>query len=127
MAQLLAERRQARTRCRPPPLIEQQILSWADAHHRRTHRWPTASSGPIPEAPGDTWNAVDRALYQGGRGLPGGTSLYRLLEQERHACSTNHKHSKLAIPQILLWADARLSEDRRLAHSRFGPYSRDPR
>jgi hypothetical protein len=105
LARFLAERREARIRRRPPPLTERQILSWADAHFRRTHRWPKAESGDIPEAPGETWCAVAHALVIGGRGLPGGTTLFRLLEQERHARSPR-KHSRLTIPGILIWADA---------------------
>ena len=38
------------------PLTEEQILIWADAHHRRTGRWPYAYSGPVPEPP--EWNLV---------------------------------------------------------------------
>jgi hypothetical protein len=107
LAQLLAQRRQARIRRRPPPLTEREILSWADAYRRGTHRWPTASSGSIPEAPGETWKAVAHALARGGRGLQGGTTLFRLLEEARHARSPR-RSSKLSIHQILLWADAHL-------------------
>ena len=60
---------------RRPPLTLHQILSCADAHHARAGCWPHAGSGPIPEAPGETWMAVNSALYQGRRGLPGGSSL----------------------------------------------------
>ena len=35
-------------------------------------------SGPIAEAPGETWKSVDLALRYGYRGLPGGASLARL-------------------------------------------------
>jgi hypothetical protein len=36
---------------------------------------PTADRGPIPEAPGETWGAVEHALHDGLRGHPGGDSL----------------------------------------------------
>jgi hypothetical protein len=62
-----------------PPLSEAQILAWADAHRRRTGRWPSAATGPVREAPGLTWLAVNGALSKGLRGLPGGDSLARLL------------------------------------------------
>jgi hypothetical protein len=52
-----------------------QILHRADAHFRRGGRWPTASWGPVAEAPGETWSAVASALYAGRRGLPGGETL----------------------------------------------------
>jgi hypothetical protein len=45
----------------------------------RTGRWPSAGSGPIAEAPGEKWNADNMALVKGNRGLPGGSSLARLL------------------------------------------------
>jgi hypothetical protein len=66
-----------------PPLRVEQILAWADAHHARTGRWPTVASGPIPEAPGETWRAVSNALSHGFRGLPRGSSLPRLLQHHR--------------------------------------------
>jgi hypothetical protein len=59
------------------------ILTWADAHHARTGAWPTARTGPIVEAPGETWMSVDKALSKGFRGLPGRQSLAQLLRQER--------------------------------------------
>jgi hypothetical protein len=65
------------------PLTAEQILAWAEAHYARTGRWPTAASGPLTEAPGLTWNAVQIALRRGRRGLPGGSSLARLLRRHR--------------------------------------------
>jgi hypothetical protein len=56
------------------------VFAWALAHQQRTGSWPTASSGPIPEAPGETWQYIDLAFRQGGRGLAGGRSLRRFLE-----------------------------------------------
>jgi hypothetical protein len=79
LARLLARHRGARGRRTAPPLTEGQILAWARAYRERTRRWPGARSGPIPEAPGETWGAVYQALYLGLRGLPGGSSLARLL------------------------------------------------
>jgi hypothetical protein len=69
-----------------PALTVEQILAWADAHHARTGRWPGAHSGPIADAPGETWGKIEGALYDGYRGLPGGDSLAKLLlrrHQER--------------------------------------------
>jgi hypothetical protein len=82
LARLLAERRGARSRRTAPPLTEGQILAWARAHRERAGRWPGARSGPIPEAPGETWGAVYQALYQGLRGLSGETSLAKLLAEQ---------------------------------------------
>jgi hypothetical protein len=66
-----------------PPLSIEQILAWADAHHARTGQWPTARSGPVPEAPGEVWDTIDGALHEGSRGLSGGDSLARLLARHR--------------------------------------------
>ncbi|HEY3244573.1 MAG TPA: hypothetical protein VGM03_14610, partial [Phycisphaerae bacterium] len=49
-------------------LSVEQIVGWADAHHRRTGQWSRVRSGPIPESPGDTWNAIHKALVYGLRG-----------------------------------------------------------
>jgi hypothetical protein len=58
-----------------------QILEWADAHFARTGKWPTAASGPVAGAPGETWKAIDAALRRGFRGLPAGSSLAWLLAE----------------------------------------------
>jgi hypothetical protein len=79
LALLLAERRGRRTRVALPPLTEAQVLAWADAYHEQTGRWPTAASGPVRGAPGETWRDIGLALRRGRRGLPGGDSLPRLL------------------------------------------------
>src|SRR5262249_14050324 len=55
LGRLIAQHRRALERRDRPPLSEEQILAWADAHHARTGKWPTILSGPVPEAPGDTW------------------------------------------------------------------------
>jgi len=64
-------------------LTIQQVLAWADAHWSRTGRWPKHGSGPIVDAPGEKWSAIDAALKNGVRGLPRGGSLARLLEKHR--------------------------------------------
>ena len=56
-------------------------LAWADAHRARTGSQPHDRSGPVADAPGETWGNIDRALRHGRRGLPGGTSLSWLLAQ----------------------------------------------
>jgi len=81
LGQLLARQRGVRNRKFPPMLLEQQILTWARKHHALTGRWPTTKSGPIAAAPGETWSAVETALYRGRRGLPSGLSLARLLKK----------------------------------------------
>jgi len=63
----------------------EQICAWAEAFARRTlGSWPTANSGPVVEAPGETWKALDMALRQGHRGLPAGSSLAYLIRFYRN-------------------------------------------
>lgn len=78
LARLLARHRGVRNRKQLPRLSKSQIVRWARAHRARTGRWPTADAGAVSEAPGETWNAIDSALRSGCRGLPGGSSLFRL-------------------------------------------------
>lgn len=83
LPRLLFEKRQARKQTCLPRLRIRAILAWADAHFRKTGTWPSVHSGPIAEAPGETWCAVGMALRNGLRGLPGGSSLARLLADRR--------------------------------------------
>lgn len=87
------------------PFTTEEILQWADAHRKSTGRWPTVNSGPVLDAPGENWSAISGALTAGCRGLPRGSSLARLLAEQRSA--RNH----MALPalthkQIVAWADA---------------------
>ncbi len=104
LAQLLDERRGVRNKQNLTPLTEEQILQWLDSHKLRTGRWPTKQSGPISDAPGETWANVNAALVQGLRTLPGGSSLARLLAENRNARNT-HTITQLTVDQILNWAD----------------------
>lgn len=83
LAELLARRRGRYNSRNPPRISIDEILAWADAHHERTGRWPNHKSGAIDGAPGETWSTVYSALSRGGRGLPGGSSLARLLAKRR--------------------------------------------
>jgi hypothetical protein len=81
LPQLLAEHRGVRNKSSLPRLKLKQIRAWARAHKVRTGRWPGPGSGPIQDSGGETWKAVDVALKQGLRGLPGGSSLAKLLAE----------------------------------------------
>jgi hypothetical protein len=85
---LLAARRGVRNQGNLPRLTVAQVLHWADAHHRLTGDWPKETGGPIPEALGEGWHAVDLALRAGVRGFPGGSSLARPLGA-RAGCRTS--------------------------------------
>jgi hypothetical protein len=81
LARCLDRHRGVRNNKAVPPLHIADILAWAAGHLRRCGRLPRHISGPIPEAPGETWAGVNAALYRGGRGMPGGSSLFRLLRE----------------------------------------------
>jgi hypothetical protein len=105
LARLLAEHRGVRNPRGLPPFTVEQILAWADAYHQASGAWPSGKSGPIAQAPGETWGAVDAALREGARGLPGGSSLAQVLVQHwgmRHPLYP----PGLTVEQILGWADA---------------------
>jgi hypothetical protein len=104
LARLLAEKRGVRNRLGVPRLTRTQILRWAEAHHRRTGKWPSSNSGAVAGAAGETWKGVDLALRHGYRGLPRGPSLAKLLADERKV--RNRTSLPALTPQkILAWAD----------------------
>jgi hypothetical protein len=105
LARLLAEYRNVRNLHQLPRLNEAQVLAWADAHRKRTGSWPTAKSGPITGAPGETWRGMDTGLRVGLRGLPGASSLARLLAEKRGVRNLQQL-PRITPRQILAWADA---------------------
>jgi hypothetical protein len=120
LPRLLERRRGVRYRQHLPRLTEEQILIWADGHHRRTGRWPNLNSGPIVGARGESWLNVDYDLRDGFRGLPGGSSLARLLDAERGV--RNRKNApRLTVKQILAWADSHRRQMNRWPTSESGP------
>jgi hypothetical protein len=104
LPRLLARERGARNHKALPPLDEQEILAWVKDHKARNGTWPNLHSGPISTAPGETWAAIEAALHDGGRGLPGGSSLGKLLAQ-RLGARTKAGVPKLTVRLILRWAD----------------------
>jgi hypothetical protein len=125
LARLLVERRGVRNRMALPRFNEEQILAWADAHHARTGAWPSATSRPIADAPGETWLAVQTALVEGCRGLPGGSSLAQLLSARRGV--RNHQAlPPLPVEQILVWADAHHARHGAWPNAASGPVDGRP-
>ena len=104
LTQLLAEHRGKRNRLALPAFTVAQILDWADTHHELTGKWPNSKTGPIPGT-GETWKAVQQALSLGTRGMPGGSSLHRLLKKRRGATNPRTR-PPLTVTTVLVWADA---------------------
>ena len=110
----------------PRPLTEDQIIAWADAYHRREGQWPRVASGDIPDAKGEVWANVNAALEQGLRGLPGGSSLARLLKDQLGVRNMSEL-PPLTIERILAWADAHHARTGRWPQSeRDGPIPEAP-
>lgn len=106
IAKLLAKHRGKRNPRGLPDLTERRILTWADAHRDRTGVWPKErGGGPVVGVPGESWRNVGAALREGGRGLPGGSSLALLLEQHRQRRNQGHL-PRLSVRRVLRWADA---------------------
>jgi len=89
-----------------PVLQPKQVLDWAKAFHREQGTWPFKKSGPIRDAPGETWEAIDRALKQGARGLPRTRSLRHFLVSCGLLWSPTGLKPQLVPSRILAWADA---------------------
>lgn len=87
-----------------PALTEEDILSWADGHFQRTGAWPSAKSGQVFDEPQETWSALNSSLKKGSRGLPGGSSLSRLLAEKRGKRPKTYR-PPLSSEMILSWAD----------------------
>jgi hypothetical protein len=126
LAKVLAEYRGVRNPRDLPRLLLEDVLAWADEHRRRTGRWPTARSGPIPGAPlGETWGTVDTALRDGLRGLPGRLSVARLLAWHRGARNPKGL-PRLRVAQVLAWADAHRARTGRWPRQQSGPVAGAP-
>jgi hypothetical protein len=104
IAKLLQERRGVRNLSNLPFLTEEQILEWADEQFQRTGEWPKVKAEAIYGTTGETWSAINASLEMGGRGLPGGSSLAKLLAQRR-GVRKPRQLPLLTEQQILEWAD----------------------
>ena len=105
LAQLLAEKRSVRNTQDLPDLSIKQVLKWADAHKQKTGEWPRQNSGDVLGVTGEKWSNIHAALSQGGRGLPGGSSLPQLLAEKRGVRNMGNL-TDLSIKQILRWVDS---------------------
>jgi hypothetical protein len=120
LAQLLAEHRGVRNLSNLPSFSIEQILTWADCHQERTGAWPTADAGQVIDAPGEKWSSIECALADGLRGLPGGSSLAKLLAEHRGV--RNRKLlPALTLELILGWADTHYHRTDRWPTRSSGP------
>jgi hypothetical protein len=116
LARLLAEHRDVRNPKDLPCLRIEQILEWADVHRAATGRWPSSASGLVAEGSEETWAVVNMALSKGFRGLPGGSSLARLLAERRPV-----RPRRLSVRKIRIWARAHHDATGRWPDAHAGP------
>jgi hypothetical protein len=66
-------------------MTEEAIVALADLHFKQTGPWPQCESGPVRSSavPGETWARLNDALIVGCHGLPGGSSMAKLLMTHR--------------------------------------------
>jgi hypothetical protein len=124
LAKLFVAHHGVRSQCALPKLDVASILAWADVHHRRTGRWPIATSGNVERSSGETWNGIDLALRHAGRGLPGGSSLARLLAEHR-GVPNKAERPALSLERVLNWADAHGARTGAWPNQRSGPVEED--
>jgi hypothetical protein len=120
LARLLFEQRGVPNPKQGPALCPDQIVAWADAHHAATGKWPTRKCGTVTDAPAEKWSAIDRFLSEGGRGLPRGSSLARLLNQYRS------DRKVLTLEMIRAWGAAHHAATGRWPNTMSGPIAGAP-
>ncbi|MBI3408068.1 MAG: hypothetical protein HY040_06890, partial [Planctomycetes bacterium] len=98
----------------------ERILEWADRFHARHGRWPNANDGQVEGDLFLTWSGVNEALRQGYRGLPRGSSIARLLSENRGHRNVG-RLPDMTEEQILQWADAFYRCTKRWPTTRSGP------
>jgi superfamily II DNA or RNA helicase len=119
LALLLERERGVRNLQNLPPLTKEQILGWVDSYWHMKNAWPGQDSGPIHDAPGETWSGIDQALRLGKRGLAGFSSLASLLEDERGVRNCKNLPA-LTSEQILACADIHYERTGRWPKARTG-------
>jgi len=115
---------------RAPPLDEQEIVRWAQGWHEDWGRWPTKHWEPPKNWEGtpeqwrmatpyagreEKWKYLNLCLSIGRRGLPGGSSLAKLLRHLKKRPETVSER------QIRSWARAFFEEVGRWPNRHDGP------
>jgi len=91
LAQFLAGHGRKPLNLKREMLTEEQIIGWARKHRRLTGRWPSQTSGLVIGNPDKSWGNIQSALYKGSRGLPGGSSIAKLLDPVRGRSLTSSR------------------------------------
>jgi hypothetical protein len=120
LAKLLVEERGKLHHLNQPPLTVDQILGWADEHYERNGAWPNRKAGEISIAQGEKWENIDAALHQGHHGLPKGSSLAKLLAEQRGVRNAAAP-PPFRLNEILSWIDGHKNRTGQWPRVRSGP------
>jgi hypothetical protein len=120
-----SRRGSSRTGATAKRLTIKQILAWADAHHAKMGTWPKQRSGSVIGGEGDTWLAIDSGSRFGHRGLPGGSSLAKLLARHRNVPCLSTR-PKLSVEHVLEWADSHHRRTGAWPNAKSGPVPEAP-
>ena len=86
LADLNAEILGTRNHKKLPTLTEEVICKWISQFNHKYGSYPTTKHGIIEfsddEYKGETWERIDVSLQEGNRGLPGKSSLGKLIEEK---------------------------------------------
>lgn len=106
LVKLINENLGIRSYHNPPTLPTQLILDWITLFINKHKRKPNKLDGPIEFAEGEylgeTWSSIDMALWRGGRGQPGKSSLASLI-QENFGIKNHLDLPALSAKLILDW------------------------
>jgi hypothetical protein len=81
-------------------LTETTILNWCDEYFSAHGKYPGQGSEALESMDSETFNNINAALTSGHRGLPGGSSLAKLLRKNRNY-QDNYSRPKLTLPKII--------------------------
>jgi hypothetical protein len=121
LSQLLAEHRPTKL----PDLTLDTVRAWAAAHQKATGSLPGPDSGPVHGLPGESWNAINSSLQRGGRGLPPGLTLKKLLGTSRDRSPRRHT-TPLTFEQIRAWAKRYHAVTGKWPNASSGPIAEAP-
>jgi hypothetical protein len=82
LVNLLFLERDVRHHLKRNKLTIYQIIEWAKDHFEKTNEWPTYKSGKVLAEPSEKWSSIRSNLVHGGRGLPKGLSIEKVLFDE---------------------------------------------
>jgi hypothetical protein len=106
LSNLLAEHRGKRNIHRLPELTEDEILTWADEHHRCTGDWPTADSGTIDIFV--TFTSVASPAFPEDQAMPNVIAYYRVSTRQQSQSGLGLEGQRAAVEAYARQAGAEI-------------------